>query len=313
MNLISLPPPSFSSRISAWLCLLRLPNVLTVFGDPLVAFLLAGGRDLSALIGVVLAVTTAYLGGIVMNDLSDYAVDKAERPERPLPSGKITRRTASGLVLALLFFSMTVSFWVSGALALCTALLWGLITAYNFFLKNHIFAGPFSMMLCRVTSLLCGIAAAVGLNSELSPYLAFPVIAWIFYISGLSRMARDEMTIKAKVAGRFGILIGSVMPVAAFVMLTNSPDYVRSLSTLLLMGVGIVTLVMGFRIFVMMSAPFRTPKMVQESVREVIGLMPWFQAAWVLISGIEHAAWLALGLVVCSVFFWFFTRRIPAT
>src|SRR5438067_12984617 len=83
------------SSFRAWLQLLRLPNLFTVPGDPLAGFLLAwdGKRELSFL-ALAIAVSLCFYGaGLLWNDLADRAVDRAERPQRPLPSGAVKTRS----------------------------------------------------------------------------------------------------------------------------------------------------------------------------------------------------------------------------
>ena len=43
----------------------------------------------------LLAATCLYAGGMVLNDVFDLAIDRKERPERPLPSGRISPRAAA--------------------------------------------------------------------------------------------------------------------------------------------------------------------------------------------------------------------------
>jgi 4-hydroxybenzoate polyprenyltransferase len=75
---------------SAWLRLLRLPNLLTVPGDVLAGFLLApaaaGGAGSIRCLLAIPAGLLLYAAGLVLNDLFDYAEDLRDRPDRPLPS-----------------------------------------------------------------------------------------------------------------------------------------------------------------------------------------------------------------------------------
>ena len=90
-----------------WLRLLRLPNLFTAPGDSLAGYFLAsafiGNKTVSLWTIVLLAVTSVfiYAFGVVMNDLVDYKEDCINRPERPLPSGKISRQRATGICIFL--------------------------------------------------------------------------------------------------------------------------------------------------------------------------------------------------------------------
>lgn len=177
----------------AWLELFRVPNLLTVPGDPLVGYLLAsfgglGGWGPAA--APVAASLCFYGAGLLLNDLADIRRDRIERPARPLPSGRV--RPAAAWVAALLL--------CASAMALCTlagpltgrvglALLIAIWT-YNFAAKSVPVWGPAVMGLCRALSLLLG-AAAMG--------CAFPPAVWaaaavlFAYILAVTQLARHEM------------------------------------------------------------------------------------------------------------------------
>jgi geranylgeranylglycerol-phosphate geranylgeranyltransferase len=67
-----------------------------------------GGLEPSALIlfPVVFAITA---GGNVFNDLCDLEIDRINRPDRPLPSGKVTPRAAGALSAALFAAGLALS------------------------------------------------------------------------------------------------------------------------------------------------------------------------------------------------------------
>ena len=44
---------------------------------------------------LVFASVFLYAGGVILNDVFDYKLDKVERPERPIPSGVVSLRNAS--------------------------------------------------------------------------------------------------------------------------------------------------------------------------------------------------------------------------
>src|SRR4051794_13901119 len=79
--------------------LIRLPNVFTAAADSLAGWLLVGGTlaDASGWLPLTAASMVLYAAGMALNDLFDLEVDRAERPGRPLPSGRVSRGFASGL------------------------------------------------------------------------------------------------------------------------------------------------------------------------------------------------------------------------
>src|ERR1041385_6358805 len=91
------------SKFLAYAQLMRLPNVFTAVADPLARwFVVGGGLPAWHVIALVGASAGLYTSGIVYNDYFDYELDCRERPERPLPSGAITRGRAAGLGAALM-------------------------------------------------------------------------------------------------------------------------------------------------------------------------------------------------------------------
>jgi 4-hydroxybenzoate polyprenyltransferase len=81
--------------------LVRLPAALTVPGDTLVGAAAAGwpsGRRTAAL---PFASAALYWAGMALNDWSDRDLDAVERPERPLPSGRVTPDEALAVAAGL--------------------------------------------------------------------------------------------------------------------------------------------------------------------------------------------------------------------
>ena len=192
--------PVRPSRLAAWGQLFRLPNLLTVPGDPVAGFLLAsmatGGGVGLAIIPAAAASVLLYAAGLVANDLFDLRIDRRERPGRPLPSGRIRPATA-GIVLAALTSLGVACAFLAGAAAGAVALaLTAAIFLYDGLTKRIRLAAPgaVNMGLCRGLSLLLGAAAAGGMDSwpvltsalGLTAYIA--VVTWI--ARGETRPAR---------------------------------------------------------------------------------------------------------------------------
>ena len=87
--------------MNAWIALLRAPAALTVPGDTL-AGAAAAGKPLRGRRRVLpLASVALYWSGMALNDWADRTVDAIERPERPIPSGRITPSQALAVAGAL--------------------------------------------------------------------------------------------------------------------------------------------------------------------------------------------------------------------
>ena len=172
-----------------YLRLVRAPAVFSALGDPL-AGLLIGAGALESGRGARLATGSAlmYLAGMALNDLADREEDARERPERPIPSGAISPRTAAIVGGTLLVAGIGAARgagarWTGPALA-------ALIVAYDFKLKHSATLGPIAMGACRSLSLLMGVEAAGGLSGATRGPEAAVLLGT--YVAGLTLLARSE-------------------------------------------------------------------------------------------------------------------------
>ena len=149
--------------MKVWLQLFRVPNLLTVPGDPLAGFLIASGGQLDTrVVFAMLASLCLYAAGLAINDLADFAEDKQDRPKRPLPSGAISRPAAWIVTGNLVIFGLGFSFAAGPNAALMgIGVILG-VTLYNFLTKRIAVIGALNMGVCRGLSLLLGAAAAIA-------------------------------------------------------------------------------------------------------------------------------------------------------
>ena len=113
-----------STVLKGYLRLCRPPNLPTAAADILAGFAIAGlfGREESPYFAFFLVFSSVFLyaGGVVFNDVFDYKLDCVERPERPLPSGLITRKNAAYFGGLLFIIGLTLAFlvsWISAVIA----------------------------------------------------------------------------------------------------------------------------------------------------------------------------------------------------
>ena len=83
-------------RLLDYLRLLRAANVFTALTDVMMGYACVqrGLVPLPPLAGLLAASALLYLAGMVLNDVFDIDDDRRERPQRPLPAGRISLRTA---------------------------------------------------------------------------------------------------------------------------------------------------------------------------------------------------------------------------
>src|SRR5262245_20691402 len=174
--------------------LLRLPNVFTAFADILLGTLAAGTlltRPVDSVL-LMLASGCLYCAGMVWNDYFDFAEDKRDRPFRPLPSGKVSRRTAVVIGTALLLSGVALAAIAGRALppvAFVVALV-AAILLYDAWLKRTP-VGPVAMASCRYLNVLLGLSLA---ELSVMPWNVRLHLADVvgLYIVGVTWFARNE-------------------------------------------------------------------------------------------------------------------------
>jgi 4-hydroxybenzoate polyprenyltransferase len=170
----------------AYLELLRPANVVTALGDVLAGFAIAGLRHPERLPWLLLSSCCLYAGGVVLNDVFDRDLDRIERPERPIPSGRVSTRNAAalggGLLVAGVAAAMIATPAAGGvALAIAAAVL-----LYDAWGKRQAPIAPLNMAMCRALNLMLGVAAAPAALAGAWPVAAVPLL-YIYAITVLSR------------------------------------------------------------------------------------------------------------------------------
>ncbi|MER5939951.1 SCO3242 family prenyltransferase [Streptomyces sp. NPDC001928] len=155
-------------RLADLALLVRAPAALSVPGD-VIAGAAAAGRPLGArTFSVIGSSVCLYWAGMALNDYADAAVDSVERPERPVPSGRVPRRTALAVAGGLTAAGIGLAAVAGGRRSVGVAVpLAGLVWAYDLKLKSTA-AGGFAMAGARMLDVLAGAvvpgpgAASVG-------------------------------------------------------------------------------------------------------------------------------------------------------
>jgi 4-hydroxybenzoate polyprenyltransferase len=140
--------------------LVRLPAVLSVPGDVLVGAAAAGWPYRGRTPLLIASSGCLYWAGMALNDWADRAEDAADRPGRPIPSGRASPRFALGLATALTATGFGLAAAAGGrsvlrvAAPLVTAV-WG----YDLGAKSTR-AGPAAMAAARALDVLLGAGGA---------------------------------------------------------------------------------------------------------------------------------------------------------
>ncbi|SCG80614.1 SCO3242 family prenyltransferase [Micromonospora rifamycinica] len=163
--------------------LVRAPAALSVPGD-LVAGAAAAGVLGPRTAGLAGASVLLYWAGMAANDWADHRLDAEERPERPIPSGRVSPVAAAGVAAGLTAAGLSLAAAVGGRRAAAVALpLAATIWGYDLVAKNTA-AGPAVMAACRGLDVLLG--ASSGRPVRALP-AALTVAAHTWTVTALSR------------------------------------------------------------------------------------------------------------------------------
>lgn len=220
----------------AWAQLVRLPNLLTVPGDPLAGFLLVVavgdvGTPISAAICCAAALCL-YAAGIISNDCCDIAEDRRERPWRPIATGQIKLHLAWSTAVILAGLGLGIASLAGPLPALLALALIVAIGLYNGGMKRVPVLGPATMGLCRALSLLMGAAAASPL-AVTHPVVLVAAGTLLIYIAAVTQIAANEMHSIRIGLRRWGpsMILAIAYPILYVVAQSYRLDHVRWATT----------------------------------------------------------------------------------
>jgi 4-hydroxybenzoate polyprenyltransferase len=163
--------------------------VTTALADVLAGYAVGGlghGRGLPWLLG---STACLYAGGVVLNDFFDRRLDAVERPERPIPSGRVPAARAGALGALLLAAGVAAASRATVAAAAIAGGIAAFVVLYDAWGKHQRAFGPVNMGLCRGFNLLLGMAAAPAAVSSHWPLAVLSVV----YIAAVTIVSRGEV------------------------------------------------------------------------------------------------------------------------
>jgi hypothetical protein len=149
------------NRRLAWAELLRLPALFTIPGDALAGAAATAAAPNTRTLLAIGSSLCLYEAGMALNDWADRAEDAAERPHRPLPSGRIHPAAALTAACALTGAGLALAARAGRPALAVAAPLAAAVWAYDLALK-HTPAGPVAMAAARGLDLILGAAATTG-------------------------------------------------------------------------------------------------------------------------------------------------------
>ena len=273
--------PKRPTQWRAYLQLVRLPAVFTAAADILLGFLLnhAGLSPVGDLAALLAASACLYCSGMVWNDVFDRKQDAVERPERPIPSGRVrvSRAVILGSVLMLSGVGLSA---VAGRQSLTIALvLVTCILAYDGLLKRTV-VGPVAMGGCRFLNVMLGASAYPAAIAVWSRPQTLVAAALGLYVAGITWFARTEAvaSTRGRLLASAAVVNAGVLALAAIAMTypwRGDPN--RAIVGILL---GLILLAIDGRLLAAIRSP--AARNVQSAVKTMIFSLVLLDATMVL-------------------------------
>lgn len=257
-----------------------------------------GGSNFWKLPLLLLGMSLLYTGGMFLNDAFDEEFDRLRRPERPIPSGKISAGQVwlcgfGQLILGVL--ALLCCGKLAGVVAVILAFF---IVLYDFTHKFFV-ESPWLMGACRFWVYI--IAGATGVDG-LNGFVVFSGAALALYVVGLSYVARRE---RSRGPIPYWPLLLLAAPVVVALMINFGPYRPPAIWISIVLGLWIIRYVR----FIFLGGEFNAGWIVSNLLAGIV-LVDWLAVA----PQIPHWLWLStmVFLPLFGLAKWF-QKFIPAT
>ncbi len=234
------------------------------------------------LAGIVVFVATG--AGNAINDYFDHKIDAINRPERPIPSGRISLKTA-GIYSTLLFAVAIIIGFIIGPLPGIIVFLSSLLMVYYAYsLKKKCLIGNLSIsFLTGLSFVLGGVVVNEILISIYLGFFAFLMTMAREIVKDMEDMEGDKMEGDSTLPIVYGKRVSSIM--AAFFMILASLASpvlyflgIFNILYLLVLAVGIVIFLRG-SVLILKDQSTQTTKKISKQIK--IGMAVVFLAFFI--------------------------------
>lgn len=220
------PIERWRSSLVSYARLVRVPNLFTAPPDVVLGAAIVSrfgyAVRVETVIGVAVASVLLYAAGTTLNDYFDADEDARHRPERPIPSGEISRGRALTFGTTLLVSGVGLAFLSGGSTAGAVAAVLALaIVSYDAVFKGSLL-GFLVMGSSRGLNVLLGMAAAVAPTVLPARAFLIPAIV-VLYIGSITHMAESETGATDRLAVAVGVAGASVAALGVVGALVVSP------------------------------------------------------------------------------------------
>jgi len=275
--------------------LARPANLVTAVSDILAGIAISGyfsnpNIAWSSVLLLTIATIGLYGGGVVFNDVFDAELDATERPERPIPSGLITKKQAAiwGIML-LLLGSLAVFVHFQSLIIAVLIVIAALV--YDKFGKHHYYLGPLNMGVCRGLNLLLGISIIPNAVYEFAPLAVIPII----YIAAITMISRGEVHGSSKKILYVAFALYSLVILGILSYSVAEQNYVFTLPFLILFAL---------LIFPALIQAVRIPegKFIGKAVKAGVIALIAMNASWAAAFEEPYIALFTLALLPVSIY-----------
>jgi len=204
--------------VRAYLQLMRPANMVTSAADALAGYAASGLAPAFPLACVAISSLGLYGGGVVFNDVFDRRLDAVERPERALPSGRASVKTAVLLGITLLAAGIALAFRVSLRSGILACLIAAGAILYDAVAKHSKLFGPTTIGLCRGMNFLLGLSASPAAPG--SKWLL--ALVWLAYVFAITAISAGEVHGGSRRTGLLAILLVGAVATALAVLAATS-------------------------------------------------------------------------------------------
>ena len=251
---------------------------------------------------ILLVISTAclYGGGIVFNDVFDIKKDRINRPERVIPSGKLSLQEAKNIGITLFVIGIIAAFFVSVYSGFIAVLIMLSALLYDKYAKHNTFLGPLNMGLCRGLNLILGMSISIDLENQ---YLLIGILP-ILFISAITLTAQKETKGKNKLAIGIAMILDASI-VLGFWLLSKYFNFsLKNAFVFLLLWYGV-------NAFFKLNAIIKnSPKLIMKAVKIGVISIIALDASYVAGFSSVYMALIVLCLLPVSIFL---SKKFPVT
>lgn len=284
---------NWADTLRGWLELIRPPNLFTVPGDVLAgsSMALITKKEMPRILPVLVISLSLYISGMILNDFFDRKIDSLERPNRPIPSGRVSHNTALISGISFILIALTLSIihervlWVS----LCLIFL---ILFYNGLARKIPLLGIIVMGLCRGMNILLG---AFICSNPINNIVLTGVVGETLYIASVSNLALHETKDRPSSIKIWSPLIFLLIIFPILLIISNSSKFGIFMSFIALCWIFFTQLQIRKKI-----------KNLSKSIGDLIRSLILIQCAMIAISmdrNTTYRHYYLIGIIILFLFF----------